>query len=144
MSDPSVDYLLFCDKVLTDRSDGKETFVGLFQSLHTKQFPLVTTAFLIKIAIDNFRYQEGISSAVVNVKHPRTGAVIGSAGARLDQIPNLTESQKAPVRFKLGLTMKSLTFTEPGKYEVQCLLGNEIIASRILHVLLVNESKSPK
>jgi hypothetical protein len=134
MSDPSLEYLLFCNKILTDRTDGRETFVGLFHSLTANRLPFKTDPFQIKFSVKNFRYSAQSPSAVVNIKHPRTGVIVGSAGT-LIQIPGLNATgATAPIHLKLGLIMPSLTYTEVGKYEVQLLLGNEPIASRFLGI----------
>jgi hypothetical protein len=137
MSDPSLEYLIFCNKILTDRTDGKETFVGLFHRLTANSLPFKTDPFYIKVSVQNFHYSAQNPSAVINIKHPRTGAVVGSSGTRLDQIPGLISSATKPIRLKLGLVMQGLTYEEAGKYEVQLLLGNEPVASRFLEICLI-------
>lgn len=126
---PTVNSLLIAERVFRDQYTQEWVIAGVFDSLMFDRLPAVHQRFDVFFQITN------VSKAVdlhLRVEHADSGEVMAAVGGPLTTSDPLRVVEQQVV-------MRGASFTEEGKYWIQLLSREEILAQAPLYVILRTE-----
>jgi hypothetical protein len=135
--EPVCTAIMFCDLVVTEATTGKNTLVGTFGQFNAPQFPFFTPRFIVFVSITNMEVKDSIA-ITVNIRAPRTGAVLGSVSANLNRDPVQPIPAGTVPSVDLPLPFQNVPFHDAGRYEVAVLVDGSEIGHRDVFVNRLN------
>ncbi|MDD2680053.1 MAG: hypothetical protein PHO03_04580 [Candidatus Omnitrophica bacterium] len=123
---PTIKVMLMCDNVITENITGKNSLIGIFESINAKQFPVVHPSLCVYISFTEAlgKYDFRLELISIENKEP---VYPGSAIMDL-------ESSDITAYYNLVFRLNMLKFERPGKYEFRLLANGEICEIKTLNV----------
>ena len=131
---PVVKAFLICDQVIHDMQTGKKTLVGVFHEVRADRFPAVHPILWIYANLTNARGRSAIQIRLIDVANNH---VLGSG-----QPPPL--DIKGPLgTTEIAAQLRNVTLPQPGTYEFQLLVNDELIATKAIRASPVEDAQQP-
>jgi hypothetical protein len=125
-SPPKVDAFLVCDHVHKDRSTGKHTVIGIWDTIHATTFPTLCGEFGVYA---NLTGLNGTYRFVLLVLGPDPGRLI----ARLDPPGSLTVKDPT-TRQELGFNLEGIWFPAPGRFTLRLMYDGQVASEFTIRV----------
>lgn len=130
INDPISLGLLVCDTVITDAMTGKKTLVGIWNSLGATKFPHIIPNMNIFASLTNL---EGENEVKIKMIAGNDNVVF--------ELPAKVPFKNPFETPELFFNLQNFRVAAPGTYELQLIVNNEVIASRLL---IFREMQAPE
>ena len=117
--------LFICDTVIEDKITNKNSLIGLFNSIHSNEFPFIHPVINVYVSLTggHGKYQCSLSCVKADTDKP-----IWSSGGQISMADPLAV-------FEINFELRNVSFPAAGIYNFQFLCDNEPIISRKFQVL---------
>jgi hypothetical protein len=132
-STPKVKAFLFCDQVIRS-TDGKYTVVGIFQRIHSPQFPVFHARFGMYMCLGGMN---GSYDLLIEFTDPGEGATLGRAELRG------LKHNKPLQDFETGINLPGLQFPKEGTFEVHVKCNDELLHVGTIRAVKVEPPQGP-
>jgi len=123
---PSKEAMLVCDQIITEGGTNKKTLVGIFEQIYASKLPCMHPSLSVYI---KFTAALGTYQFRLELVDLQTNTVIGNG-----TLPNQTIEDKL-TSYELVFNLRSLKFTNRGKYEFRIYADEELFGTKTFHVL---------
>ena len=131
---PEVLAMLVCDQIITDRLTNKQSLIGLFSTVHVRQFPATHPQLCVYVMLTEGHGKTEFQIRIVDANDSRPPIVEGR-GAVDFKNPRAVAN--------LALQFFGLTFPQPGPYRVQLYSDGELLREARLELQQVKPRQAP-
>ena len=128
---PTLNAMLLCDSVITEKDTNKKSLIGIFENINALKFPCTHYFLSIYIKLTGAKGSYRFRLELVDLEE---NVVIGKG--ETPETLNIDDPLKT---FELVFAIRGLTFKHPGKYEFRIFANNNIIGQKTFLVRKVPE-----
>ncbi len=127
---PKANAMLICDYVITEHETGKKSLIGVFETISTKQFPVVHHALSVYVKLTD---ANGTYLFQLDLADLKSNTVLNKC-----QIPNEIKISNPLKSSELVFNLHGLKFPHPGDYEFRIYANGRIFGQK---TFIVSEVK---
>jgi hypothetical protein len=122
--------IIFSDSTIREQGTGKLSIIGAFTHFNSPGFPFLSPQFIVTVLISNIRGP--VEGLPITIRIEATGSahVLASISGQMNIGPEITGNEVLEVVVPVPPT----PFPQAGGYNVNVLVGSELINSRLLFV----------
>jgi len=129
--EPRVNAMLLCDTIITDKITNKKSLIGIFENIHTIDFPCIHYSLSLYIKLTNAKGNYIFRLELVDLEKD---VVIGK-----EESPKVLNIDDPLRTFELLFEIRGLTFEHPGKYEFIIFANDSAFGQKIFEVRKLSE-----
>ncbi len=131
---PIVKAFLICDQTIHDAQTGKKSLIGVFHELRADRFPALHPVLWIYANLTNARGRYAFEIRLVDVTR---NTVLGNGTPPEIDIPGPLQTTE------LSAQLRHVALPSAGTYEFHLLANNELVATKAIKVLQVDNPAQP-
>lgn len=131
---PIVKAFLICDQIIHDAQTGKKSLIGVFHELRADRFPALHPVLWIYANLTNARGRYAFEIRLVDVTR---NTVLGNGTPPPIDIPGPLQTTE------LSAQLRHVALPSAGTYEFHLLANNELVATKAIKVLQVENPAQP-
>ena len=129
---PDVLSFVVCDQIITDRVSGKQSLIGMFSTIHTRQFPVIHQQLCVHVSLTDGHGKTPLLIRIVDSDEARKPLVQGQG---------IVEFKNPRAIANLALQFHGLTFPESGEYRVQLFCKETLLREARLMLIKATKQK---